>query len=293
MNYYFLPGVGIFGGIKVGFQFVDLLNRLGARSVVATPDGSAPQWFNSEAPVISHELALARCTAEDYILFSLPHDYQWLKKTGNRLVFHCQGTDPLIEPILKDPDVIFLSCWEQATDFIFEKSGRKAIEVGISISDFFYYQGELKEENCVAYMVRRGSEVGRHAASSCPHLHFITIDNADEQNVAQTMKQAEFFLATSVGEWFGLPALEAMAAGCIVLTVPTVGGGAYLRHSRNSILTEPEHLSDELNHISSASSRALRFRMRNNAAATAARYTRIEQVRKLKQLLQGPLNCLL
>ncbi len=37
MNLYVLPGHGIYGGIKVGFQFASILATMGVRIAVATP----------------------------------------------------------------------------------------------------------------------------------------------------------------------------------------------------------------------------------------------------------------
>ena len=80
MIYYFLPEPTIHGGIKVGFQFAEMLRQLGFGVVVATPNGSAPQWFASQVPVVSRENVLSKLTTKDRIIFSLPHDYEGLKK---------------------------------------------------------------------------------------------------------------------------------------------------------------------------------------------------------------------
>ena len=75
MNYYFLPAHTIFGGIKAGVQFAQLLTDLSAPCAVATPDGEAPDWFDASVPVLSQAQALERIESSDWILFSLPHDY--------------------------------------------------------------------------------------------------------------------------------------------------------------------------------------------------------------------------
>jgi glycosyltransferase involved in cell wall biosynthesis len=288
MNYYFLPDRTIFGGIKVGFQFTQLLNELGAPCLVATPGGLAPDWFPVRAAVVSQEWALAHIGTSDRIVFSLPHDYVRLKARCTNLVFHCNGTDPLIEPIVADRGVAQLTCWQQATDYMRER-GREPVEVGISISDAFFYAGLPKQEDTVCYMPRRGAELAARAARENAALSFAAIDGLSETAVAQIMQRSSFYLATSVGEGFGLPALEAMAAGCVVVSVPVVGGVEYLRPGTNCIVSAPHELPHELREISARTQGARRFSMRHGAAATAAAYRQSRQRARLRTLLEGPL----
>lgn len=293
MNAYFLPGNGIYGGIKVACQFVDLLDRLGVQMVIATPDGNAPQWLRSSAPVLSHETALAMLAPDDPILFSLPHDHEWLAATGHPLIFHCQGTDPLIDPVLADPAVLTLTCWQQAHDYVSERGQRAPIEVGMSIADTFFYAGQRKHEQRVATMPRRGAEYAQQAEKACPQLQFVAIDAATEDDVALALQQSNYFLATAVGEWFGLPALEAMAAGCVVLSVPVIGGREYLQHGENAMMVEPNQIATTLAMLAADDQCIVRRQLRNAAIATARGYRQASQSRRLAELLRGPLAMLL
>lgn len=200
MNYYFLPDHAIFGGIKVGFQFAQLLSELGAPCAVATPGGLAPDWFTVRTAVVSQEWVLANIQTSDWILFSLPHDYARLKPLRANLVFHCNGTDPLIDPIVADRGVAQLTCWQQATDYMRER-GAEPVDVGISISDEFYYTGLPKQENTVCYMPRRGGELAAQAIRTNEALSFTAIDGLSEAGVSEVMQRSSFYLATAEGEW--------------------------------------------------------------------------------------------
>lgn len=293
MNYYVLPGTTIHGGIKVGFQFCDLLSQLGVKIVVATPDGTAPTWFTSSVAVIPFERVKADVTSADTVLFSLPQDYPSLRELPGRLVFHCQGTDPLIEPVIADPDVGLLSCWSQAHDFMRNKTGRDPVDVGISVSDCFQYEGEPKRDDVVAFMPRRGAAIAADCQRRTPDLSYLAIHNQIEPDCAHTMKRAGWYLATSVGEWFGLPALEAMAAGCLVASVPVIGGMEYLVSDSNCLLGEPETLPAAIERLSRTGFEEERARLRQRGLETAQGYRRSIQRRKLARSLQGPLGELL
>ncbi len=290
MNYYFLPGTGIFGGIKVGFQFTGLLSELGVPFVVATPDGRAATWFSSAVPVISQADAFERITNDDVIVFSLPQDYAVLKATGARLVFHCQGTDPRIDPILSDESVVLLSCWEQAARYMREQAGRVSIEVGLSISRAFFYDGRPKWPDDVAYMSRRGAATAEAAMSRCAGLRFNAIERASEEATAAAMMRCGYFLATASSEWFGLPALEAMAAGCVVVSVAVLGGVEYLVDGTTGIIADPGDVPEALAALASPHGASRRARLRDAGHATAHRYARHRQLSRLRALLATELR---
>ena len=292
MNYYFLPGTGIYGGIKVGYQFADLLNGLGARCIVVTPDGCAPDWFQASAPTLAEAAAIPRLRAGDVLLFSLPHDHPRLSALPGRMVFHCQGTDPLIDAVIADPRVTLLTCWPQAAAFVRERTGRASLDVGISVADAFRYQGQPKLPGTVAFMPRRGTDIADSCCAGNPGLRFVPIEGATESQAAALMLRSEFYLATSVNEWFGLPALEAMAAGCVVVSAPTVGGGAYLRDGVNCRVADPRDLPEALAGLAAHGARADRARLRDRALATAAAYFPARQRARVARCLDEGLSFL-
>ena len=292
MNYYFLPGAGIYGGIKVAFQFVELLHALGVEAVVATPDGSAPSWFPTPVPVVAERDALARLDAGDHLVFSYPFDYERWRATPARLVFHCQGTNPVIDPILADPDVAVLTGWRQATDYARNRGRADAVEVGIAISDVFFEPTEAERAPRVAYMPRKGGAIADACRRVVGHVEWRAIDGATEPEVAVALQASEVYLATAVNEGFGLPALEAMACGCVVVSVPVVGGTEYLHDGWNCVVAEPDQLPTELARVLGDDHAVQRAEMRVHARDAAERY-RWSRVRDhLHELLEGDLRFL-
>ena len=56
------------------------------------------------------------------------------------------------------------------------------------------------------------------------HWDIRPIENMNEQQVANCMKESAFFLSFNINEGFGMPPAEAMACGCIVVGYPGYGG---------------------------------------------------------------------
>ena len=287
MIYYFLPSPGLHGGVKVGCQFTELLIALGLRAVVALPEGIAPTWFRMTAPVVDASEAAKALGSSDTVIITWPPDYERFKRCGARLVNHCQGTDEAMYPILADPNVEILTCWRQATEFLQNQFGRQSTEVGIFVSDEFFFRGAPKYDNMVAYMPRRGYPLVRACMRTCGDVDFVPIDGLGEADVSRILQGAGIFLATSVGEQFGLPALEAMAAGCLVVSVPVKGGMEYLRDGDNCLVAEPENLAAKLHWLTRPENSELRSAMRHSALATAWRYRREVQMKRLRVLLPG------
>ncbi len=59
------------------------------------------------------------------------------------------------------------------------------------------------------------------------HVPWIRIDNMNEAKVAEILSESAIFLSTSIYEGFGLPPIEAMACGCVVVGFHGDGGLEY------------------------------------------------------------------
>jgi glycosyltransferase involved in cell wall biosynthesis len=294
MLYYFVPDTTIFGGIKVAYQFVDALNALGVPAVIASPEGRAATGFSSHAAVVDAAAAYESFRPQDIAVFSRPHDYPSLRELPGQLFFHCQGSDPLtnplIDPILADSTVRVLTCWRQATKYALERGARDPLETGISTPPCFAYTGEPKFEHAVACMPRHGAGLCAAVCRQYKTLRYFAIDGMPESEVAHVMKHCSIYLATDEGEWFGLPALEAMSAGCLVVSVPVSGAMEYLDNGVNCRMAGPQDFTAAFGDLLNDSNAGLRFRMRQAAIATASRYTTEMMMRRLSALLDGPLS---
>ncbi len=291
MIYYFLPDSGIFGGVKVACQLADLLGGLGIPVIVAFPDGRAPEWFRFSAPVLTDVEARQALGPQDWAVLTWPPDHERLARLPGRRIVHAQGTDPLMDPLFSDPGALVLTCWSFATAYA-RRLGADPVEIGISITPEFFFDHREKLSNRVAYMPRRGYATARACMRACPRLDFVPIEGLDEEATASVMKASGVFLATARGEQFGLPALEAMAAGCLVLSVPVVGGMEYLHHEQNCLIAEPEAMPSLLADAVRPENRSRNERLRAAGLATAWRYHPALQRRRIVKLLDDELAVL-
>ena len=92
-------------------------------------------------------------------------------------------------------------------------------------------------------------------------------------------------MALSENEWFGLPALEAMAAGCLVVSPKTIGGGEYLNHEVNSYIEKVEELSERMSHLLGNEQRY--EHIRQSALETSYKYHPRVQFQKLQKMIES------
>jgi hypothetical protein len=106
-----------------------------------------------------------------------------------------------------------------------------------AINDIFFAEKPLAPAPTisVAYMPRKGAPhirlVNGLARTSVfaqsPPIAWVEIDNLNRDQVAMRLHNAHVFLSTNSCEGLGLPPLEAMASGCLVVGFKGGGGNAY------------------------------------------------------------------
>ncbi|MCU0606503.1 MAG: glycosyltransferase family 4 protein [Candidatus Edwardsbacteria bacterium] len=119
------------------------------------------------------------------------------------------------------------------------------------------------------------------SAFSIPDGFHIHRPQNDDQLVP-ILRRGDIFLSTSLWEGFGLPALEAMACGCAVVTSQNGGCREYAGHGVNCLTyppNDPARLAEHLAQLIEDS--RLRSRLSRNGRRTAARFTWQEAARRL------------
>lgn len=116
--------------------------------------------------------------------------------------------------------------------------------------DANYFSGKHQAPSpviTVACMPRKGADhlrlvaglVATRKLAKTPPFAWAVIDNLPRDQVAMRLRESHIYLSTSVREGLGLPPLEAMAAGCLVVGFTGNGGLDYATDS-NGIWVQDE-----------------------------------------------------
>lgn len=295
MIFYILPEVGIWGGIKKAFHYVEHLTASGLAAAVATPGAARPTWFACQCAVVARETLVVK--PDDAVIFSWAPDVTTVfQHKCHHKILHMQDARDATLELLSLPQLSIIA----SGLFIYNeclKRGRVAQYVPYGISDCFSWRGAGKKPLSVAVMPRKNPEFVEAVRTAAPQLQLNVIDRMSEVDVAAALAQADMFVPMSVGEWIGLPPLEAMKAGCCVVGFPGLGGAEFLHHGMNAFVV-PNGSAEAL----SAAVRLLaadagdRDRLRAGALTTASRYGMQQERQALLQAMQrisGPTQSVL
>ncbi|MBF0383242.1 MAG: glycosyltransferase [Magnetococcales bacterium] len=283
------------GGIKVLYQHVEILcdNGFDAAILHFNP-GFNLDWLDSTAPVIdaTKNLELKPC---DWIVIP-EDDIQALESFANvackRIVF-CQGHFNIFKALKKkktwkDYGINHvLASSTEIQSYIKMVFGIHANLIPLAINHGIFKPGLQKNPLAVAYMPRKGSWNLKLIISSFWHqypqlreVEWIAIDNMSETQVAKVLQHASIFISTGYQEGFGLPPVEAMACGAIVVGFKGGGGKDYATES-NGIWVNDEDpislvkvLSDTLSQLKQQPHHPSFTNLRDQGFKTASRYNK-------------------
>ena len=231
------------GGTKVIYSHVLQLVTTGYPAfVVHNRADFALPWMNTTVPTLHIEKGFE--VRPDDILV-IPEDYtaalEAFKKVSVRKYVFCQSYIYVFEPLQNnrtwnDFGIAGVFCSSEAVrDFIRVAFGYRNVPVihnGIPLNVFRPERKKLQ----IAYMPRKRSaevvfirNLFERLCNSHRSVPWIPIDNVDEVAVAKALGESAIFLSTSLYEGFGLPPLEAMACGCVVVGFHGYGGLEYAR----------------------------------------------------------------
>lgn len=229
------PRDQIAGGIRTTYRHAEMLREHGADALVFSPDGH-PTWFRSGARV---------------------HDDSRFTFRPDDIVVVNEIVDDVSLNILRVPARKQMFCQNQFYVFGRNLGLHDHAELGIeqvycsseSIREFFSSVYGYPELDVVPYAIdpalfrpvekrlqiafvprKLPFEAGfiqtafRKKFPAWRSLPWVAIEGQSEQAAAETLAQSAIFLALGHRDSFGLPAVEAMSSGCVVVGFHGTGG---------------------------------------------------------------------
>jgi glycosyltransferase involved in cell wall biosynthesis len=143
--------------------------------------------------------------------------------------------------------------------------------------DFLEAAGALPDNLAIRFLVARADPVllpSRYAAE--------VVEARTEVEMARFYNRCDVFVFPSLAEGFGLPALEAMACGCAVITTDCGGVSTFARPEENCLMVppgRPERLAEAMARL--ARDVELRARLAEGGVEMAKRFDRVVSLDRL------------
>ena len=235
------------GGIRKLYRSVDILNDAGLQAaIVHKQPGFRCTWFDHRTRVISSSRAVV--SQRDVIV--VPEIYGRsicnLPKGIRQIIFN-QGAylmlDALISepssaaPYIDNPDLaaVLVVSEDSAAVVKYAFPGVQVRRIRHGIDPAIYHPPADPKNRRIAYMPRRRA----HETAQVLDLlklrgvldgwEVIAIDRRSEAEVADLLRTTQIFLSFSQREGFGLPPVEALACGCLVVGYHGFGGREFFR----------------------------------------------------------------
>jgi len=258
------------GGIKQIYRQVDILNKAGLEAFVVHPnEGDRCEWFQNETKIIYnskifdelHQRKSKSLKKRFKKIFSnadlsegilvipeifganiskISYDNNFV--IFNQNCFYTFNGFSLFKEVNEYPynskkhlgTIVVSANSKEYLDYSFEGIDAHKITLGIDTTKFSYSKDKKLR---VAYMPRKLEEDVNQviqilkARNSIGNWEFTPIDNKSEEEVALILKESAIFLSFNHREGFGLPPLEALACGCVVIGYTGQGGKEYFENT--------------------------------------------------------------
>lgn len=229
------------GGVKVIYSHVSHLVGNGFPSfVVHIHEGFTPPWLKSNVPVLYAKSGF-RVSPNDIVV--IPEDNKTairaFRNVQVRKYIFCQNHYYIFKGIRDGKSWAdygisrIFCCSEIISRFIrsvFEIGEVPVIHNAVCSDTFKPREKKLQ----IAYMPRKTpgeldfiKNLFHFLFKQYEQVPWVRIDNVNETKVAEILSESDIFLSTSIYEGLGLPPLEAMACGCIVVGFHGDGGREY------------------------------------------------------------------
>lgn len=292
------------GGVQVIYDHVQHLVRNGYQAhVVHHRTGFKPPCFTEQVPILYLDQQF-QLYPDDLII--IPEDHagflELFRTVSVRKIMFCQNHFYLYEG-LKQHNTLssfgisgVMACSDTVSDFIrCHLKTPQVLTVHNAVAERFQASSFKKLQ--VAYMPRKRPLEANFIKNLCISLldpaipvSWAAIDNMTQEQAATIMGESALFLSLNRLEGFGLPPLEAMASGCLVIGFTGFGALEYATPENGFWCPE-----DDLVACARGLADAIRMvyqqapqvgRMLTAAQQTAAAYSSQRQERELLHAIQ-------
>lgn len=276
------------GGIKIFYQHCKILRELGFNAYPLALGGYDGNLYYED--IKSKKLAEigTNLRSNDIVVVTEHSPYDGLMFNNCKKIMFAQSWIYLSARFKeKDKEKSYrelgydyvISCGAYITQTIKTLHNEDCITISNGVdTDIFYPDEKVRINNRVMCLPRKNNAdiqlIKKIVLKRLPGIEFVEVDGVSESEIAFEYRKSDIFLATGYPEGFGLPPLEAMFSGCIVVGFAGRGGRQYLIDDETALISEDGDCTDAAcNLLSLLTNPELKSKLRANTEKITKDFT--------------------
>lgn len=245
--YVYCPDIAVAsGGVKYLYRHVEVLRDNGFDAAIVHDIPSfRPSWFTHQVPILyKYEI---HPTEEDFVAYpevsgrlifeEFPGVPKIIVNQNGFFTFDDHSFEPDdLKSEYRHEDLVAVCCTSEDSHRMiarhFPEVGAFPTRLGIDTHLFSYAPAKKPK---LAFMPRKNARDARLVINmlkfrgALEGIEIDVIDDANHEGVAERLGDTSIFLSFCYREGLGLPPLEAMSRGCVVVGFDGIGGREYLK----------------------------------------------------------------
>ena len=231
------------GGLRVFYRHVDTLNAAGiGAAILHSKPGFSCSWFEHTTRIA--DVRSTRIGTGDLLVVpevyaallpSLPAGVRHVIFNQNQYLTLRREADAVARHYATSPDLLaVLTVSRAAADMLrYGFPGRDVRIVRNAVDPATFHPGGPPSARVLTYMPRRGKDDAELALrllrsrGALEGWEIRPLDGLSQAEIAAALRESSVFLALSYQEGFGLPAVEAMACGNLVVGYDGIAGAEF------------------------------------------------------------------
>ena len=231
------------GGLRVFYRHVDTLNAAGlGAAILHSKPGFSCSWFDHATRIA--DLASTRIGTNDLLVVpevyaallpSLPAGVRHVIFNQNQYLTFRREADAVAHHYATSPDLLaVLTVSRAAAEMLrYAFPGREVRIVRNAVDPAMFHPGSPPTARVLSYMPRRGKDDAElvlrllRSRGALEGWEVRPLDGLSQTETAVALRESSVFLSLSYQEGFGLPAVEAMACGNLVVGYDGIAGAEF------------------------------------------------------------------
>jgi glycosyltransferase involved in cell wall biosynthesis len=240
------------GGHKIHYQHVILLREAGYDAKILQLGKFSGNFFGFEVPIVHLGDLGYQLHSKDVVVATEFMPYDGLSFENCRRVMFVQNT-PNFRRRLRPEDRglsyhdlgydHIITCSDFVSARLHDEMGVPAFTITNGVDqEVFFSDPALRIKNRVLCLPRKHASDIEHiircVVDQFAEVEFVKVDGLTQEEIAVEYRKSDVFLATGYPEGFGLPSLEALLSGAVVVGFDGGGGNEFLRHRKTALVAQ-------------------------------------------------------